>query len=233
MSIDIYRRRKIHPLVIGLPEDFCWDYDSNELIADGAVHGCGIALAAAGVAALGHFAKPDTDFGTFAVVIYAAALVTTLSISALYNLWPISPRKWLLRRFDHAAIYGLIAATSMALLAQVGPGLLRDATLCLIWLGALAGASFKLWLPGRWERASVGSYFLLGGAGLFAAWWWGGLPEEVLGWAMFGSLLYAVGAVFHLSQHLRFHNATWHAFVLLGASCHYVAILTYLSAVPQ
>ena len=34
-----------------------------------------------------------------------------LVLSATYNLWPVSRAKWMLRRFDHSAIYVLIAAT--------------------------------------------------------------------------------------------------------------------------
>ena len=34
-----------------------------------------------------------------------------LVLSATYNLWPVSRAKWVLRRFDHSAIYLLIAAT--------------------------------------------------------------------------------------------------------------------------
>ena len=45
------------------------------------------------------------------VAIYGGGLVAVLVISAFYNLWPISSVKWLLRRFDHSAIYLLIAGT--------------------------------------------------------------------------------------------------------------------------
>ena len=52
-----------------------------------------------------------TAFEVAAVSVYAAGLLTMLVLSATYNLWPISRAKWLLRRFDHSAIYVLIAAT--------------------------------------------------------------------------------------------------------------------------
>jgi hemolysin III len=31
--------------------------------------------------------------------------------------------------------------------------------------------------------------------------------------------------VFHLSRSLPYHNAIWHAFVLVAASLHYAAVL--------
>ena len=40
-----------------------------------------------------------------------------------------------------------------------------------------------------------------------------------------GGVLYSFGVIFHAWQRLRFQNAIWHGFVLLGAACHYTAIL--------
>jgi hemolysin III len=40
-----------------------------------------------------------------------------------------------------------------------------------------------------------------------------------------GGALYSIGFIFHLWQRLRFQNAIWHAFVLLAAVCHYVAVV--------
>jgi hemolysin III len=33
-----------------------------------------------------------------------------------------------------------------------------------------------------------------------------------------------VGVVFHLWERLRFQNAIWHGFVVIGAFCHYAAL---------
>ena len=46
-------------------------------------------------------------------------LVTMLALSAAYNMWSVSPAKWVLRRFDHSAIYLLIAGTYTPFLAQM------------------------------------------------------------------------------------------------------------------
>ena len=43
--------------------------------------------------------------------------------------------------------------------------------------------------------------------------------------ASIGGALYSLGVIFHAWQRLRFQNAIWHAFVLLGAACHYTAVL--------
>jgi hemolysin III len=39
----------------------------------------------------------------------APILVYVIAFSAAYKMWPVSPVKWVLRRFDHSAIYLSIA----------------------------------------------------------------------------------------------------------------------------
>jgi hemolysin III len=51
------------------------------------------------------------------------------------------------------------------------------------------------------------------------------IPSSSLWLLAIGGILYSLGALFHVWQRLRFHNAIWHGFVLLAASCHYSAVL--------
>ena len=100
-----------------------FSYSRAELIADGIVHAVGIVLAIAAGSALLAVSAFHTGPGEYAAaVFYVVSLLTVLSISCAYNLWPISPAKWILRRFDHAAIYLLIAGISAA-----RPDLMADA----------------------------------------------------------------------------------------------------------
>src|SRR5947209_4611916 len=82
-----------------------WNYDRAELIADGVVHGVGlfggIVAATVLIVLAAVFASA---YAIVTVSVYAPGLLAMLSFSAAYNLWPVSRRKWLLRRFDHAAI---------------------------------------------------------------------------------------------------------------------------------
>ena len=89
-----------------------WNYDRAELIADGIVHGIGVfgGLIAATVLIV-LTAVYATAFDVAVVSVYVAGLLAMLVLSATYNLWPVSRAKWVLRRFDHSAIYLLIAAT--------------------------------------------------------------------------------------------------------------------------
>ena len=84
----------------------------------------------------------------------------------------------------------------------------------------------KLALPGRYDRLAVGLYLALGWSGvmLYDA-VVRSVPPLSLGFAVAGGVLYSLGVIFHAWQRLRFQNAIWHRFVLLGAACHYTAIL--------
>ena len=146
--------------------------------------------------------------------------------SATYNLWPVSRAKWVLRRFDHSAIYVLIAATYTPCIMQVRESLLAIALLVCVWCAAIAGIVLKLKYPGRFDRLSVGLYLVMGWSGMMLyesvvqA-----LPSLALGFIVAGGVLYTLGVVFHAWQRLRFQNAIWHGFVLSGAACHYTAVL--------
>jgi hypothetical protein len=92
-----------------------WKYDRGETVADAVIHILGVTMAIVAAALLVVVAAHDDDTTEVAAVaVYTAGFLAMFSFSAAYNLWPISPIKWWLRRFDHSAIYLLIAATYTA-----------------------------------------------------------------------------------------------------------------------
>lgn len=219
----------------GRPLTLTWHYTPREIVADGVIHGLGVVLGLAGAVALVATAlTAHLGFGErAAIVLYATALVLMLGVSAVYNLYPVSPRKWLLRRADHALIYLMIAGTYTPLVALVGSGIRAYLLLALIWLVALVGIAVKLFLPGRYDRLSIGLYLLLGWSGLLAY-------ESVIAalqptalWLLaIGGLLYSVGVLFHVWRTLPFQNAIWHGFVLAATACHYGTIWASLNGLP-
>lgn len=136
------------------------------------------------------------------------------------------PAQWLLRRFDHSAIYVLIAATYTPFVIQIGDKTIATLLLSGIWSVAAIGIVLKLVWPGRFDRVSVGLYLAMGWSGLAAydavA---SALPPFTLTLIAIGGVLYTLGVIFHAWQRLRFQNAIWHGFVLTAAGCHYVAVL--------
>lgn len=212
------------------PASVKWGYDRAELAADGAVHALGLSLAVAGAIALVILAAGSVAPLEFAaIVIYAAGLVTVLGISAAYNMWPISLVKWRLRRFDHAAIYLLIAGTYTPFVTQMKNGLASTILLIGVWSASIAGIALKLALPGRYDRLSIGLYLLISWSGVAA---YEAvvdvLPASTLWLLAAGGVLYTTGVAFHVWESLRFQNAIWHGFVLVAAACHYGAVLDCL-----
>lgn len=211
----------------GRPLHVAWRYDRAEIVADGIVHALGIALGIAGAAALVGLTVVYGDGPrTTAVVVYALALLGLLGVSAAYNLWPVSPTKWVLRRIDHAFIFVLIAATYTPFMTRLEPGPAATLLFIGVWSVALAGATLKLTLPGRFDRLSIGLCLALGASGVLA---WdtisAALPGPTLGLILLGGAIYAAGIVFHLWESLRFQNAVWHSFVLVASAVFYSAIL--------
>lgn len=204
-----------------------WNYDRAEIIADGIVHGLGVGFGLIAATALivltGVFASTSQ---IVSVSIYAAGLLTMLGFSAAYNMWPVSPRKWWLRRFDHSAIYMLIAATYTPFMMQINDRLLAMLLLGGVWGVAIVGIALKLLLPGRFDRLSILLYLAMGWSGL-AAYdaVFTSLPKFTLWFVVAGGVLYTLGVIFHTWRRLRFQNAIWHGFVLLGAACHYTAVM--------
>lgn len=203
-------------------------YSRAETIADGVVHAVGIVLAIAAGSALLSLAVFHAEPGEYvAAVFYVVSLLTVLSISLAYNLWPLTPGKWVLRRFDHAAIYLLIAATYTPFLVQLDEG--AGATIALVWGAAAAGMAIKLFLPGRFDRLAVLFYLAIGWSGVVVA----GplldtLPPATIALILAGGIVYSGGLVFFIWRGLRFQNALWHGFVVTGAGLHCAAIIDCL-----
>jgi len=85
------------------PGQISWDYDRAEIIADGVVHAIGVCLGLVGVTIV-VIAVNIERIEIAPILIYVIGLVTMLALSAAYNMWPVSPAKWVLRRFDHSAM---------------------------------------------------------------------------------------------------------------------------------
>lgn len=207
-----------------------WDYDTKELIADGIVHAVGVMVGIVSIIALVILAAPVVGAWEFtSILVYGTGLLTVLTISALYNLWPVSPVKWLLRRFDHSAIYLLIAGTYTPFITQMKANVESSLLLVGVWLTSMVGIALKLKFPGRFDRLSILLYLLLSWSGVMAyESVFGALPASTLWLLAIGGILYTIGVLFHLWEGLRFQNAIWHSFVLVAAACHYTAVLDCL-----
>ena len=147
----------------GRPERLPIHYPNPiERSADGWVHAIGLSAAALGGVTLlaislghGHFRQAA------AIGVYAACLMVMLLASTLYNL--AGPRRrQLLRRFDHAAIFLMIAGSYTPFTLERLSGGWSIGMTAAVWTLAVAGAAGKLFLPGLAKGFWVALYLALG-----------------------------------------------------------------------
>jgi len=202
-------------------------HSEGEKIADAAVH---LAAIVAGVIAFSVLFQKVALLGRWsdglAMGVYAAGFFLMFGFSCAYNAAPPSRAKELLRRFDHAAIYMMIAGTYTALLSQTPATLWATLLLAFVWTAALTGAALELVFPGRFDRLAAPIYLALGWAALpaikplFLA-----LPFETSALTLGGGLLYSIGVAFHVWETLRFQTAIWHGFVAAAAALQFAGVI--------
>jgi hemolysin III len=197
-----------------------------ELVADGIVHGIGIAFAISLGTVLVVFAAIGTARPELpAIIVYLVTLLTVLGVSLAFNLAPVSGFKKLMARLDQAAIFLFIAGTYTPFLAVIGGT--RDGQLLtvLVWGAALVGVALKLIVPQRFGRLAIVLYLAIGWSGVLVFQTLAAVLPPVTFWLLVaGGITYSAGIVFHLWDRLKFQNVLWHIFVVAGAVCHLWAI---------
>ncbi len=132
------------------------------------MHAVGVVLGLIGAVAIVTVALEAQRIEVAPILIYVVGLLAMLALSAAYNMWPITPTKWILRRFDHSAIYLLIAGTYTPFLALMKSSLLSAGLGIGVWASALVGMALKLVLPGRFDRFAIVLCLALGWSGAVA-----------------------------------------------------------------
>ena len=152
-----------------------------------------------------------------------------LTASAAYNLSPPRRRKELLRRVDRAMIFVMIAGTYTPFTVYALRGIDSLLLYAAIWSLAAIGVAVTLAFPRRFERSLLVLCLVMG-------WLVVGLGPDflnhlstpVLLLLLAGGTAYSVGAIIHSRCRFRFHNAVWHALVVIGAGMHWVAVIGLL-----
>ncbi|MBV8391951.1 MAG: hemolysin III family protein [Alphaproteobacteria bacterium] len=201
----------------------------RELIADGVVHALGLGLGVpAALVAIVVAAHGEGRVGP--VMLYAAGLIAMVSCSAAYNLLRKSRLRAWLRRFDHAAIFAMIAGTYTPFTVLGLSGAWSIGLTAAVWAIAGLGIAAKLCQP-RWiEPVSIALYLALGWIGVVAA---GPFLESMTAATLIllatGGVIYSAGVIFHVWRSLPYQNAVWHGFVLVAAGVHYAAVMTVIA----
>jgi hemolysin III len=194
--------------------------------ADLFVHIAGLIFALFGGGLLVGLAFGLGSLGQVASVsIYVTGFIAMLALSAAYNF---AKARWrpLLRRFDHAGIFIMIAGSYTPFTTLRLQGGWAIGMTAAVWALAGLGAAGKLVLPGLGRRLWIGLYLALGWLALVAikpmidGLSWGALLLLAV-----GGLVYSTGAVFYVRKTLTFRRAIWHGHVVGGSVLHYAAVL--------
>ncbi|GAA1175704.1 hemolysin III family protein [Ornithinimicrobium humiphilum] len=196
-----------------------------------------IPLAIAAAAVLAALAPGTAE--RVAALVFGTTGVLLFGTSAVYHRGTWSPRTTaVLKRWDHANIFLIIAGTYTPFSVLLLEGGQRRTLLLVVWAGALAGVVFRVFWHGapRWLYTFV--YLALGWVAVFylVPFWRAGGPV-VVGLIAAGGLLYTLGAVVYALKRpdpsprwFGFHEV-FHSFTVLAFGAHWTAaLLAMLSA---
>jgi hemolysin III len=170
--------------------------------------------------------RNDKAWQVAGVLAFCLSALSMFVTSTLYHFTTEPRAKGILRRFDHSAIYLLIAGTYTPYAIGVVGGTLGWALLATLWSVAILGVVLKMWgallhIP----KLSTMLYLILGWIGIVVAkQLWGGLSVTQLSWLVAGGLCYTGGVPFYLWKRRSYAHGAWHLFVLGGVACHFMAI---------
>ncbi len=204
-------------------------YSGREEVASSVIHGIGIVLSIAALAILAAVAARVGGIRDIvAVCVYATTLILLYTASTLYHGIPSARAKPLLRLFDHAAIFLLIAGTYTPFALITLQGTWGWSLFAIVWTLAIAGIALEF-AGVRSRRVMAALYVGIGWVGLVAIKPLSeNLPSAGL-WLVFGGgVAYTLGVPFYLWRRLPFNHALWHGFVLLGSVLQFFAVLLYV-----
>jgi hemolysin III len=201
-------------------------------------HGFGILLSIAGLVALLLLSQGE-PWRVVSFAVYGASLIVLYTASTLYHALRVGERvRQALKRFDHIAIFLLIAGTYTPVTLvtlQKEQAAWGWAVFGVVWGFALLGLIFKLLWLGAPRWLYVGLYLLMGWLAVVAIVpLVQVMPLGGLAWLFIGGGFYTLGAVIYALKRPNLwpgvfgHHELWHLLVLAGSISHFVMMLKYV-----
>jgi hemolysin III len=171
------------------------------------------------------------------LLIYGISLILMFSASATYHLVKSGPQVIkILRKFDHSAIYLLIAGSYTPICLHYFDGFWKWGLLAIIWSLAVVGIIVKIFVINAPRWLTAGIYLIMGWLSLIAI----GeifttLPVGALFWLMMGGVFFTIGAVIYIVKKPDFFpgvfgfHEVWHIFVILGCLCHFIIMAGFIA----
>ena len=177
-------------------------------------------------------ATAPTTASRISSAVFAATAVLLFGVSALLHRGTWSPGvESLLRRFDHANIYLIIAGTYTPFAVLALPEDEGKVLLAIVWTGALIGVALRVFWVGTPRWLSTTLYVVVGWVVIFF------IPDLIEGAGVgvvvlvaVGGILYTLGAIVYATKwpnpSLRrygFHEV-FHSLTIAAFTAHYIAV---------
>ena len=203
-------------------------YTIVEEICNCSVHGLGIILSIAALVILAAFsARYGNAWTIVSTVIFGVSMIIMYSASTLYHAITNLQAKQILKKFDHIAIYYLIAGSYTPFLLTTLRGPTGWTIFGIVWGLALLGTVLKLVTSSNGVKLwsillylSMGWLIVFASRALFAS-----LNKAGLTFLILGGVFYTLGVLFYIQKSKKYTHAIWHAFVLAGTIMHFFAVL--------
>lgn len=203
----------------------------GEEIFNSITHGIGALLSIAAIVILIVFAvKKGNAWHVVSFSIFGASLFLLYLSSTLYHSFTKEKIKNLFARFDHSAIFLLIAGTYTPFVLTALRGPLGWTLFGIVWGLAIAGIVIRSIYLTRFRKLMVGIYVAMGWMFLIAIVpMIQNLPSSSIIFLFVGGGCYSLGVIFYAWRNLKYGHGIWHLFVLAGSITHFFSVLYSLN----
>lgn len=167
---------------------------------------------------------------SFGISVFLISIFLMFISSSIYHLMPPkSIHKLVMRIIDHAMIYIAIAGTYTPVALSLVGGKLGITIMITQWVITIAGIVYKATAKHVNPKVSLAMYLVMGWLGvvLFPSLInKASLPFILL--IIAGGLMYTIGAWFYAQKNRHYFHMIWHFFIILGALCHFIALLYFI-----
>jgi len=205
-------------------------YPVGQEIANSITHGLGVLLSITGIVFLViSSVMRGTVWHVVSFSVFGVSSLMLYTMSTLYHAIPFAKAKKVLRVFDHASIYILIAGTYTPFALTILRPTVGWWIFGVIWGAAIIGIALKPFLLGKARFVSTVAYVLMGWVVVFA---WKPLVAAAnpttLWFIVAGGIAYTAGSLFYLIKKTSWTHPVWHVFVAAGTVLHFFAVMAIL-----
>jgi hemolysin III len=206
-------------------------YSTKEEIANAITHGVGALLAIAALVVLVVLAAiKGNAWHVISFSVFGSTLVLLYFASTLYHSLTNVRAKNVFHKFDHIAIYLLIAGTYTPFCLTALRGWIGWTVLGVVWSCAILGTVLKSISVGNRVLMSTILYVLMGWVILIAIKpLYLAMPLNGFLLLILGGVSYTLGTIFFIRDKVKYNHSVWHVFVLGGSVLHFFSVLALLS----